>query len=266
MKLLYLTGALLVFCGAGACAQDTLTLLSPANTGGASAAGVYTSPYNIGVNSTSVATQLVCDDYLNDISVGETWQANVATFTTLTSSNVSSLLFGSSSTAPPSNPTYPNDAVFPTDIAADYAVAAVLTAELMSLSDLTSDAAKGYSFAIWNVFDKSLGDPTGLGLALPDLTAAENLVTAAMAQDAALGLSAGSVDLNLITVNGHSISGLTVYTPTADSPNNGGSSVPQEFLQVSMPEPSYPAVLALDLLAVAGLLVFFRRRRSGTIN
>lgn len=255
LKSLYLAGTLLLFCGGGAFAQDSLTLLSPPNTGNANAGGVYTSPYNISVNG--VALQLVCDDYLNDISVGETWLANVTTLTTLTSSSVSSLLFGSTgssgSTPPSAAPVYSN-------IAEDYAVAAVLVAELMLLPNYDSVAAEGYSFAIWDVFDTNAGAPTGLAsLASGDLTAAENLVTAAMKPD-------GSVDLSQISVNGQSIASLTVYTPTNDIPNGGGGSVPQEFLQVSMPEPSYPAVLAVDLLAIVGLMVALRRRITGIFN
>lgn len=263
MKPIYLAVPLLLFCGGGAFADVTLKLLDPPNTGGANAGGVYTSPYNFSVSdgTTTTTTQLVCDDFVNDIYVNETWNATVTTLSQLSASSVQNLMYGANSTITPPSVTAWSST---NTTAQNYALAAVLVAQLMALPDLTSDAAKGYSFAIWDVFDKAAGDP--LGNAGTDLSVAESLVTAAT--------TAGTVNLNNILVNGQSISSVTVYTPTSfpNSPafqsNAGGDSVPQEFLRVSMPEPSYPGVLALDLLAAAGLILFFKRRLSskGKLN
>jgi len=87
------------------------------------------------------------------------------------------------------------------------------------------------------------------------------------AQSLVAGATTGSgsttnVNLNAILIGGKAIASLTIYTPTAPK----GLDSSQEFLQVSMPEPSYPAILGLDLLAAIGLMVAFRRRISGMFN
>jgi hypothetical protein len=57
----------------------------------------------------------------------------------------------------------------------------------------------------------------------------------------------------------HSIPGLTIHTPI---PSNAA----QKVRTVSMPEPSFPAVLAVDFLGMIGLIVIFRRRITGNFN
>ena len=118
---------LLVCCGTGLLAQDTLVLLNPPNNGD-SAGGVYTSPYNISVNGTPM--QLICDDFTTDISVGESWPASANTFTYLDSSNVTALKFGNAGDEP--NGTN----LFSSNTVEDYGIAAVLAAELMSTPGL----------------------------------------------------------------------------------------------------------------------------------
>ncbi len=245
---------LLVCCGTGLLAQDTLVLLNPPNNGD-SAGGVYTSPYNISVNGTPM--QLICDDFTTDISVGESWPASANTFTYLDSSNVTALKFGNAGDEPNGTNLLSSNTV------EDYGIAAVLAAELMSTPGLSSDQIAGYSFAIWDVFDNGLvgssscgNDPYGSLTsaqctdASNDLTAAENVVTAA--------LNASGNDtlyLNQLSVNGSPISSFTVYTPVVPPGPNA-----QEFLQVRMDEPSFPAVLAFDLLGVLGLVACLRLR------
>jgi hypothetical protein len=105
----------------GAWAQDvTLTLENavPGNVMG----GAYTSPYGISVGSGS-PVMLICDDFTTDISIGDTWVAGVTTLSEIDSSAVAGLKFG----------TDPN-------AVQDYAVAAVLAAEVMALPNIGTPA------------------------------------------------------------------------------------------------------------------------------
>jgi hypothetical protein len=241
-------------CGTGAFAASTLTLLNPPNNGDA-AGGVYTSPYNISVDGTP--TQLICDDFTTDISVYEQWTASVTTLTDLTAGSVSGLKFGNSGNEPSGT------SLLSTNTAQDYAIAAVLDAELMWTPNLTADQIAGYSFAIWDIFDSTLLQSTCCGTSDPygaltsqqwmdattDLTVAEGLANTA--------LSGGVYDLNNIVVDGQSIGSLTVYTPIVPPGPNA-----QEFLKVTAPEASTPVLLGVDLLGFLALAGFLRKRIS----
>jgi hypothetical protein len=253
-------GAVLVLLslGAGLQAADTLQL----TTVGASAVmgGVYTSPYGVSVNG-GPTTLMICDDFTTDSYVGLTWTATETTLSQISNSSVAGLKFA---TAPYS--TTPGIVGGPSNVGIDYATAAVLAAQLMSLPNIGTPAenaemAGELSFAIWGVFDTNLLQNTSTGygtLTAGQLSAALGYITAAQGLVSA-ATSGGVTNLNLISINGQSINSLTVYTS-----NPLGAS--QEFLRVSMPEPSYPAVLAVDLLAVLGLIVVLRKRAVGAAN
>jgi hypothetical protein len=249
-------GAVLLLLGlvAGLQAADTLNLTSA----GANSVmgGVYTSPYGISVNG-GPTTLMICDDFTTDISVGLTWTANQTTLTQISDASVAGLKFASS----PYNIT-PGIVGGPSNVVADYATAAVLAAQLLTLPNVgtvgeDSAAAGEISYALWAVFDTKLlqNTDTGYGtLTTGQLTAAQGYLAAAQGLVSA-ATSGGVTDLTHISINGQSIAGLTIYTP---DPKNTS----QEFLRVSMPEPSYPTVLAIDLLAVVGLVVALRRRAA----
>lgn len=254
---------LLTCLASGAWADSQLTLVSAgANSG---MGGVYTSPYGISFTGPGgPATLMICDDFTTDIQLYQTWNAAMTTLSTITASNVSTLKFNQPAYSQP--PGGPGIIGGPNNVVQDYATAAVLAAELMSLPNIgtgseDTEAAGEYSYALWAVFDINLLTSTSTGygtLTGAELSAAQADLAAAQAMVAAATTN-GQVDLTKISINGNSINGLTVYTPTP-----GGAS--QEFLQVSMPEPSYPAVLAVDLLAVLGLIVVLRRRITGIFN
>jgi len=251
-----------MFLTLGAWAQDSMVLTGA----GAWAAmgGVYTSPYGISVNG--VPTLLICDDYTTDISLGQTWTADATTLTTVDSGDVGSLKFATApySTTPGivgATSTPPSG----TTVAYDYATAAVLAAELLTspgagTSAENTETVGELSYALWGVFDAPLLTSTNTGfgtLSAAELAAANNDLSAAQAL-VTNATSGGVTTLSNITVNGAPIASMTVYTPIA--PNGLASS--QEFITVAMPEASYPSILALDLLAAAGLGFALRRRRS----
>lgn len=241
-------------------ADDTLVLQSA----GANSVmgGVYTSPYGITVNGTP--TLLICDDFTTDISLGQTWTAAPTALTTVDAGDVGSLKFANApyisnilGATPPTTPL--------TTVAADYAVAAVLAAELETLPNIgtpaeNTEVAGELSYALWGVFDAPLltsintgyGTLTGteLSVAKADLASAQALVAAAT--------GGAGIALSNISVNGVSLESMTVYTPTSPS----GLASSQEFITVATPEPSFWSIFALDLLAAASLGFIFRRRRS----
>jgi hypothetical protein len=70
----FLLVAALCLCAGSALATSVKMKL--VSVGGNNAGGVYTYPYNFSIDGRpSVA--LICDDYNNEVTVGETWRANV---------------------------------------------------------------------------------------------------------------------------------------------------------------------------------------------
>lgn len=267
-------------CPAYVAGTDCLELVNA----GASYAmgGVYTSPYGIDIlsnNGTPVnnptTSLMICDDFSTDISFGQTWNATATTFAEL-----------QAGTNPNGTPKWCLNGSTPVQCTQGsngpanlegYAVAAVLAAELMTLPDAPNtsafynETAGEISFALWGVFDPGLLTSTAANPLGNDqfgsLTQAEfdaaNSYLAGAESLVAGATSGGQINLGSIVVNtNYLITGLTIYTP---NPLNAS----QEFLQVSvtpMPEPGYWSVLVLDLLAVAALMVFFRRHIVGLFN
>jgi hypothetical protein len=206
--------------------------------------GVYTSPYGISINGGSTVP-LICDDFTTDITINETWSAIPTTFAALQAAS-----------NPVGTPKFT-----PAAEITDYAVTAVLAAELMELPNLATDQAGEISFALWDVFDPTLltstSNPYG-SITGAQLIAAQGYLTGAEALVAG-ATSGGVITLNNISVGGRSIAGMSIYTP---SPKGAA----QEFLMVSMPEPSYPLVFAGDLLAMVGLILVLKRRLTGRVS
>lgn len=201
--------------------------------------GVYTSPYGISVNG-GATTLMICDDFTTDIGINHTWTATVTT--------LAALQAGTEPSGTPKFDPTPNAQVY------NYAVAAVLAEELVTTNP-ASETAGEFSYALWGIFDTTLLNstvnpygtltPSELAAAKLDLSNAQQVVAGVTDQN-------GVIDLSKLP-------NLTIYTPQPLTAS-------QEFLQVSMAEPSYPAVLAVDLLAVVGLIVVLRRRITGIMN
>lgn len=282
-----LQGAVLLFVclSSRAWADDTLTLTTAGS--GSVMGGVYTSPYGITVNGTP--TLLICDDFTTDISIGQSWLAAPNTLTQVNSSTVTTdnLKFPTAAYPPDGNTgILGGNGTQPTDnnaAAYDYAVEAVLAAEIEQIPNVGTPSESSanatisgeLSYAMWSVFDQALytslnsTGSTGWGSLTPDevtavdndLAYAEGLVNAATSGGTLTnGLElGGTTNLNSISVDGHTIESMTIYTPSPISAS-------QEFITVSMAEPSYPRTLGLDLLAALAVLYAFRRRLSGLVN
>ena len=260
MRKTLVTALLLIGCSVAQATQQ----MELVNAGyGNVMGGVYTSPYGILVGGSGGTTlQLICDDFKTDISLNQTWSANETTLTQITASDVQGLKFGTLANA-----------------VADYATAALLAAELMSLPNQTGQNATlagEYSYALWAVFDPALlslpysssGYYTGYGyLSSTQMSAIQtDLSTAQAAVASVINTTTDTVNLSSLFVGQFPLESLTIYTPSPTSAS-------QEFLAVTIDppppaaaEPAYPGVLALDLFVVVALIAFLRRRITGTMN
>jgi len=264
--------AVLAVCTSGTFAQDvSMTLTSV--TGDGIMGGVYTSPYSITVGTTPML--LICDDFTYNIpTIPYSWTAQTTSLTSLQGETTpsTSVKFGETITQPTPPSGLPGtctsgDSACAKQQVLDYATAAVLAAQLMALGNYDSEEAGDLSYAIWGIFDPSLltsnpasgeGALSKSGYVVPgidggDLGAAEYYLSQAQSIVNANALAhGGTVDLSLLPE-------LTIYTPV-------GSPDSQEFLGVSMAEPSYLSTLVFDLLGVGVLFVAFRRRLSRTLS
>ncbi len=123
-----------------------------------------------------------------------------------------------------------------------YDGAARLAAELLAMSPLTNPDRGKLSFAIWYIFNKD---------ALVGLTDGNTFGNAATFKAEITQLAVNAI------ASGTSVR-YTVYTPASAS----GESLPsQRFISnVTVPEPSAVALLALDMSGLLGLVVVLRRR------
>jgi hypothetical protein len=246
---LLVIGTMVCFVSAVLAAPST-TNITLTGVAGPSLGGVYTSPYlgTVG-NETNVA--IICDDFTSETYFNESWTADVTNLATIPSD----LLKWDGG--------YSWDGSTWTkslDQSMAYTTAAYLATEILQAS--TATVQEDLSYALWGLFDAA--DPVGpfKGSYLqgtPDLTAAQQLLR----------------DAESVVQNQHltvaDFSNVTIYSydSSAGAPTCLGGSCPpppQEFLRVSMAEPSYPAVLAVDLLAVLGLMVVLRRRIASLFN
>ena len=115
-----LSAVALLFAPAMFAATVSMTLTS---AGGNISNGVYVNPYTASING--VSTQVICDDYVDDSYIGESWTADVHTLSDLTNTR-----WGS-------QPGLYNEAAW-------------LSIQLLGTSDAATRAA--ISFAIWGVF------------------------------------------------------------------------------------------------------------------
>ena len=183
--------------------------------------GVYLSPYVASINGAS--TYVICDDFLTDVSVGDSWTANQYSLSDVGSGG-------------PQKFTTP--AWSPYTIQQEYGAAAILAEDVMANMG-NGTLAGEYSFAIWTLFDPAaINGYGGNSLTGAQQTAVNSFRTTALAQAA----GGGAAGLNV-----------AIYTPT---PLNAS----QEYLVVNTPEASLAATLGVELLALVGVMFLMRRR------
>jgi hypothetical protein len=192
--------------------------------------GVYTSPYIANIADFGQGVLVICDDFLTDSFVGDTFTA-VAT-------NVASL---TGESTPSTDVKF--DHLNAAQQQQDYATAAFLAQEIIAqglANTPSNDYALGIlSFALWDVFNPTL------------LTSNCNLYGCLTTQERTDAQAA----LNNAITNAGSTSNyanVSVYTPSPDQNRS------QEFLVVKTPE---PGTLLLLGLGFAGIMLFGSRRR-----
>ena len=131
-------------------------------------------------------------------------------------------------------------------------VAAYLAVEIMQAKMAGNVTKEGeLSFSLWGLFDPTSVDP--YGPLSGHYVTGTNLINAV----AYLADARNAVILQGLTPQNYDY--VTIYSPTPQSAS-------QEYLTVRMAEPSLLALLGIDLLAVAGLILFVRRRFAGVVN
>lgn len=188
--------------------------------------GVYIGPYVASIDG--VTTPVICDDFISDTYLGESWQATAYDF-----SEYAMAKFGGLSNA-----------------AQLYNEAAWLATQLVSGPIAgcpnAGNCAGAVQYALWQVF----AAPAPLSaLSGTDLANANYWLGQAQSQAYTPG----------------QFSNVTIYTYASHAtgcPGGSCSGAPQEFLVVRTPEPESLALLGFDLSGVGALLYAFRRRRK----
>jgi hypothetical protein len=219
----------------GAFADVTMQLTAPPP--GPYMAGIYISPYHANIDG--VSTLVVCDDFSHDTFPNESWTASVADFNSLGSTQ---------------NSTFWNlTSAQQTQL---YDEAAWLTLQLLSLYSTNPNDTTTLgeiSFAIWNVFDSS---------AIPYLASHDGGAGYENCTNGACYWQNQAINASSNGFAAGEFANFQVYSPSGNfsCPSGCPTTPPQEFLAVTTPEPPAPALLAVYLSGLVGLVLLFRRR------
>jgi len=198
----------------------------------------YVAPYKVSVGGTTY--NLVCDDALDDVSVGETWSATTETFSNLTGALFSQGYLDNSATTISQTPAYQEAGWLMHQIIANIGNATV-TGE--------------YQYALWDIFDPGFSNTTGT---LPNGEPAADLTST---EQSAVDNDLKAAEANYASGN---YSDLVIYTPTPTGPGE-----PQEYFGFNTPqaapEPASVTILAADLILFCLLALGLWRLRILTL-
>jgi hypothetical protein len=186
---------------------------------GVSLDGIYVSPYMAIVNG--VETEVICDDFANEVALGESWTASEGVVGTSTEG-----LFG------PEN-------------SAGYAQVAWLSEQLLMPANLSNPSQQALiTYAIWSVFE-----PTDVEAWL-NANPSGGLTWSAVYAESQLAPTSGNfsnVDIYTPT-GGETCCGTAQEFVVVDAPKSAA-------------EASSPAILGIDFLGLGVLLFVFRHQR-----
>lgn len=225
--------AVLFFASVSFAGTTSVTITSVGD--GANLAGVYVDPYNATVG-TATNVPVICDDWSDNVTVGESWTANVINLSTAGTSSVNPL-FGNTLSSTAQQGLYNELAWLGTQLLANPKDPATQDVVSFAIWELTNPYYPGTPEALPSA--SALGTITWNGVANTSVQAAVNSEL----------LLAGAQ-------TGFNGSGWEILTP-ASWPTNVGQ--PQEFL-VYTPESSAVILFGADMLGLAALAFFFRRR------
>ncbi len=195
--------------------------------------GVYIGPYTVQLGADVTNTfQVICDDFMSDTYVGESWTAAVSTFSDLSESSI-----------PTTAPKFDGTA----GSIQKYDEVAWLATQLLNPSNAVcaggANCLGDIQFALWQVFS---GTAFGSLTSPVDVSGAQAWLAAAIA---------AVTDKNF---NASQYSNVVILTPEKCA----GCAQPQEFVAVrSVPEPGFVVLLGTGLVGF-----YLYRRRQAPLN
>lgn len=247
---------------------------STSNLGGPAGNGVYYYPYQLTLNGggySDLALNVACDDYFNEVWLGETWNANVTSGSQVVSGSLSNTMFGSGIEA-----ALTGSALGLSSLNAQtaYEMAFVLYSNFLPNNSNNTAINEAINFAMWDLFDNGSNTAQTVGtggvgsgtcqtaatgcadtttgywleLALTDST------NGTLATDASDGFFNDFLVITPTIVNGQ-------FTDGTLSNDNSSGQPPQEYIS-EVPEVGTGLMLATGMLGL-GLVEWRRRRQAG---
>ena len=218
--------------------------------------GTTAGPYNMSLNGSAIL--MYCDDAVDNVNWGQQWNivtpTALSTLTSNTGSAITSVYFTGTTTT---------FNIGSADVTLSQAEQYVAVTYLMVEGLYGSFDSASTSLAIWDLMTPSHdGDPLVLTTAADTATYVQDAITFAQSYS-----YPGNGELNI----GGKTYTSTIYTPsdctlqgTCSPANNGATNSPQEFMSLTVPEPSSLAFLGFDFAGAGIVGLYFLRRKSAT--